>query len=249
MINEVAPPGFGHTKGDKEKGVKKGGTAAAFDRARKEGRFKGSKSDMFAIMWSQKKKGDKPHYKPGTNKKYKKYQEVDEARTVRSKEDAEKARQQKDNPDDWRVRNKGGGHHGLNRKSALQGQAKRRSGNLKSISKKELEDHGKRNLHKDWKSNAAKAMKTEVQRKKTQRAEAQKKSKETGKQHDVDHIQGQANRKKHTDRWHKIHPGDSSDNRRVISQSDNLKKNSKDSGEKKITRSSAIKRALDRARS
>ena len=32
-INEVAPPGFGHTK------------------------------------------GDKPHYKPGTNKKYKKYQE------------------------------------------------------------------------------------------------------------------------------------------------------------------------------
>ena len=76
-INEVAPPGFGHTKGDKKKGVKKGGTAAAFDKARKEGRFKGSKSDMFAIMWSQKKKGDKPHYKPGTDKKYKKYQEED----------------------------------------------------------------------------------------------------------------------------------------------------------------------------
>ena len=75
MLSEVAPPGFGHTKGDKEKGVKKGGTAAAFDRARKEGRFKGSKSDMFAIMWSQKNKGDKPHYKPGTDKKYKKYQE------------------------------------------------------------------------------------------------------------------------------------------------------------------------------
>ena len=75
LVSEVAPPGFGHTKGDKEKGVKKGGTAAAFDRARKEGRFKGSKSDMFAIMWSQKNKGDKPHYKPGTNKKYKKYQD------------------------------------------------------------------------------------------------------------------------------------------------------------------------------
>ena len=75
MLNEVAPPGFGHTKGDKKKGVEKGGTAAAFDRARKEGRFKGSKSDMFAIMWSQKNKGDKPHYKPGTDKKYKKYQE------------------------------------------------------------------------------------------------------------------------------------------------------------------------------
>tara|TARA_B100000575_G_scaffold289799_1_gene292254 strand:+ start:593 stop:1408 length:816 start_codon:yes stop_codon:yes gene_type:complete len=78
-INEVAPPGFGHTKGDKGKGVKKGGTAAAFDKARKEGRFKGSKSDMFAIMWSQKNKGDKPHYKPGTDKKYKKYQGVNES--------------------------------------------------------------------------------------------------------------------------------------------------------------------------
>ena len=75
LVSEVAPPGFGHTKGDKKKGVEKGGTAAAFDRARKEGRCKGSKSDMFAIMWSQKTKGDKPHYKPGTDKKYKKYQE------------------------------------------------------------------------------------------------------------------------------------------------------------------------------
>ena len=77
LLNEVAPPGFGHTKGDKEKGVKKGGTAAAFDKARKEGRFKGSKSDMFAIMWAQKKKGAKPKYKPGTDKKYKKYQKED----------------------------------------------------------------------------------------------------------------------------------------------------------------------------
>mgnify|MGYP003328475667 CR=1 FL=1 len=80
-LNEVAPPGWGHTKAEKEKTdpskpkSKIGGSAAAFDRARKEGRFKGSKSDMFAIMWSQKKKGDKPHYKPGTDKKYKKYQE------------------------------------------------------------------------------------------------------------------------------------------------------------------------------
>ena len=86
LLNEVAPPGFGHTKGDKEKGVKKGGTAAAFDKARKEGRFKGSKSDMFAIMWSQKKKGDKPHYKPGTDKKYKKYQEESTMPNVDSKD-------------------------------------------------------------------------------------------------------------------------------------------------------------------
>ena len=95
-LNEVAPPGFGHTKGDKEKGVKKGGTAAAFDRARKEGRFKGSKSDMFAIMWSQKNKGDKPHYKPGTDKKYKKYQEesaVLDANTKINKDEKKKKKE------------------------------------------------------------------------------------------------------------------------------------------------------------
>ena len=73
LLKEVAPPGFGHTKSGK--GDKKGGTAAAFDKARKEGRFKGSKSDMFAIMWAMKNKGAKPHYKPGTDKKYKKYEE------------------------------------------------------------------------------------------------------------------------------------------------------------------------------
>ena len=30
---------------------------------------------MFKIMWAQKKKGAKPHYKPGTDEKYKKYQD------------------------------------------------------------------------------------------------------------------------------------------------------------------------------
>ena len=87
---EVAPPGWGHTKAEKEKTKpnkpksKIGGTAAAFKRALDDGRFKGlpgsktkkeKTADMFKLMWSMKKKGDKPHYKPGTDKKYKKYQE------------------------------------------------------------------------------------------------------------------------------------------------------------------------------
>ena len=113
-INEVAPPGFGHTKGDKKKGVEKGGTAAAFDRARKEGRFKGSKSDMFAIMWSQKNKGDKPHYKPGTDKKYKKYQdesfEIDKS--------AHKAAQKKS-----KMRNLARGNENPNEKAAAEKKA------------------------------------------------------------------------------------------------------------------------------
>ncbi len=111
MLNEVSPPGFGHTKGDKEKGVKKGGTAAAFDKARKEGRFKGSKSDMFAIMWSQKNKGDKPHYKPGTNEKKKKYQ--DESFEIDSKAHKKVQRQAK-------IRNLAKGNENPNEKSAAE---------------------------------------------------------------------------------------------------------------------------------
>ena len=90
VLNEVAPPGWGHTKAEKEKTKpdkpksNNGGTAAAFKRALDDGRFKGLPGDkpkkektasMFKLMWSMKKKGDKPHYKPGTDKKYKKYQE------------------------------------------------------------------------------------------------------------------------------------------------------------------------------
>ena len=89
-LNEVSPPGWGHTKAEKEKTKpnkpksKIGGSAAAFKRALDDGRFKGLPGDktkkektasMFKLMWSMKKKGDKPHYKPGTDKKYEKYQE------------------------------------------------------------------------------------------------------------------------------------------------------------------------------
>ena len=90
LVKEVAPPGWGHTKAEKEKTKpdkpksKIGGSAAAFKRALDDGRFKGLPGDktkkektasMFKLMWSMKKKGAKPHYKPGTDEKKKKYQE------------------------------------------------------------------------------------------------------------------------------------------------------------------------------
>ena len=67
MLNEVAPPGWGHTKAEKEKTKpdkpksKIGGTAAAFKRALDDGRFKGLPGDktkkektasMFKLMYS-----------------------------------------------------------------------------------------------------------------------------------------------------------------------------------------------------
>ena len=114
-IQEVSPPGWGHTKAEKEKTKpwkpksKIGGTAAAFKRALDDGRFKGlpgsktkkeKTADMFKLMWSMKKKGDKPHYKPGTDKKYKKYQEedwkpeIEVVDTKKKKKEAEKRRKE-----------------------------------------------------------------------------------------------------------------------------------------------------------
>ena len=99
-LREVAPPGWGHTKAEYEKTKpnkpksKIGGTAHEFDKDLKSGKFKGLPGDktmkdkrasMFKIMWSQKNKGDTPHYKPGEKdklkSKYKKEENILEAAT------------------------------------------------------------------------------------------------------------------------------------------------------------------------
>jgi len=115
-IQEVSPPGWGHTKAEKEKTKpwkpksKIGGTAAAFKRALDDGRFKGlpgsttkkeKTADMFKLMWSMKKKGDKPHYKPGTDEKKKKYQK--ESLSVKDSKKLNKAAvlDQSKDPKDW----------------------------------------------------------------------------------------------------------------------------------------------------
>ena len=111
ILKEVAPPAWGHTKAEKEKTKpdkpksKIGGTAAAFKRALDDGRFKGlpgdktykdKKASMFKLMWSMKKKGAKPHYKPGTDKKYKKYQEESAVLDANTKLQKTEARKKKE---------------------------------------------------------------------------------------------------------------------------------------------------------
>ena len=98
-IQEVSPPGWGHTKAEKEKTKpwkpksKIGGSAAEFKKDLDSGKIKGLPGDktkkektasMFKLMWSMHNKSKKskdgkflPHYKPGTDKKYKKYQKND----------------------------------------------------------------------------------------------------------------------------------------------------------------------------
>ena len=163
-----------------------------------------------------------------------------EVRTIRSKEDAEKMRQEKENPDDYTVRNKGGGHHHPILKDRLKGQRQRRGSVMKPISMQDLVDYGNRNLIPDTKKIARKALNIERKRKRDQKADAQQQSQDSGEQYDVDHIMPQMDKKKYTDRFHKIHPGDVSDNRRVISQRQNLRKGSRDLGDKKMTRAGAI---------
>ena len=169
-----------------------------------------------------------------------------EVRTIRSKEDAEKMRQEKENPDDYVVRNKGGGHHHPILKDKIKQQQQRRSSVMKSITYQDLVKFGNRNLIPDSKKIAKKALGIERKRKRDQKADAQQQSQDSGEQYDVDHIMGQMNRKKYTDRYHRIHPGDASDNRRVISQKENLRKNSKDSENKKTTRAREISLAFQR---
>ena len=81
-IDEVSPPGWSHTKSGGKKSVKVGGTAAAMKKAKAEGRIP-KKLNIFALMWSMKNKGDKPHYKPGKRgvlkKKYKKSKKKNES--------------------------------------------------------------------------------------------------------------------------------------------------------------------------
>tara|TARA_R110002110_G_scaffold59104_11_gene167541 strand:+ start:2954 stop:4120 length:1167 start_codon:yes stop_codon:yes gene_type:complete len=73
-IDEEAPPYWGHTKADKSKGVKVGGTAEAMKKAQERGDIP-KDMNIFALMWSMKNQGDTPHYKPGKKgvlkKKYK----------------------------------------------------------------------------------------------------------------------------------------------------------------------------------
>ena len=87
MIHEVSPPGGGHTKAEKSKTnpekpkSKIGGTADAMKKAQKRGDIP-KNMNIFALMWSMKNKGDKPHYKPGVKdvlkKKYQKEEKADE---------------------------------------------------------------------------------------------------------------------------------------------------------------------------
>jgi hypothetical protein len=128
-------------------------------------------------------------------------------------------------------------------------QGKRRSENLKPLTTRELEDHAKRNLYPTPTKTAKKAIRIEGGRKRAQRDDAKTRTQQTGQQYDVDHIQGQPNRRRESlrSRFQKIHPGDASDNRQVMHGDENRSKNSKNT-QRSTTRAGAVRAALMRAR-
>jgi len=132
--------------------------------------------------------------------------------------------------------------------SQKKGEEERRRTNLKPLSHDELKDHAKRNLYPTPQKTANKALKIERERKRQQKDDARSRTQQTGQQHDVDHISAQPNRRSETTRarFQSIHPGDASDNRRVMLGKANRSKNSSNT-EKSTTRAGAIRAAAMRA--
>ena len=172
-----------------------------------------------------------------------------------SREDAEKKRLEKENPNEWRVRKVGrAGEESwtTKRKISLSGQATTRRKNLRGLSYQEILSAVKRDLsipNSEVRSVAKKAHSTERSRKATQTRTRNRLTQETGKEHNVDHIVPQPNRRPEAlrSRFQAIHPGDASDNREVEGARENREKNSKNT-RTTLTRSGAVRRALDRAK-
>ena len=172
MINEVAPPGWGHTKAEKEKTdpskpkSKIGGTIAAMKRAQGEGRIP-KKLNIFALAYSMKEKGAKPHYKPGTNEKYKKYQDEsfqidkDAHNKVKKKAKLRNLARGNENPAEKKAAEKKAGGPKLYGEDAKYGYDKKgRSLNPKDIKKRSKnsvipsrDDHDNKPAIEDWVSN------------------------------------------------------------------------------------------------
>lgn len=172
----------------------------------------------------------------------------------KTKEDA--AAYYKDNPpvggDPYYIRNKGKKGWAAVRKSSFKKQKERRAERLRPASQSELESQAKRTLRQNPTELAAIAADREEYIKNQQRKQARKQTKKTGTKHVIDHSQPQQDKRRpeNRGRFEKVSPGDTSTNRRVISEPENLKKGSKllKKGEHRYgtTRSGANQEILNR---
>jgi len=176
----------------------------------------------------QRKDLDNPRVVSRGAKTFKEFVE-DLSLIEQSREDAEKKRLEKDNPDEWRVRNVGHGKWTTKRKESISGQGARRRQKLKGLTYKEILAFAKRNLKPNLSKLAKSAQKIEKEQKASQTREARNKTKETGTKHVVDHNQPQQDKRRpeNRERFEKVAPGDVSSNRSVLPEPENLSKGSK----------------------
>ena len=110
---------------------------------------------------------------------------------TRSREDAEKLRQSKEDPILYRFKNiqtTETPYWWLEPKAKQKEQRQRRSASLRPITHKELEDHAKRNFYPSPAKTARRALRIERERKRAQKNEVQTQTQKTGKEHNVGHI-------------------------------------------------------------
>jgi hypothetical protein len=179
--------------------------------------------------------------------------EVRKYTKTRSKEEADKIRQSKEDPSLYRLKNRQTTETplwGAESKEKRKGQKQRRTANLRPITHKELEDHAKRNFYPFPARLARRALGIERGRKRAQKDEVQTQTQKTGKEHNIGHIVPQPDKRSEAlrSRFQAIHPGDASDNRGVEGGRENREKNSKNT-RTTLTRAAAVRRALDRANS
>lgn len=174
-----------------------------------------------------------------------------------SREEAEKKRLAKDNPDEWRVRKVGrAGEESwtTKRKDSLSQQGKRRRSRLNPLTQKELESHANRNLRPNAKELAAIAYDREEDAMEKQENAARRQSRKKKVKHVQDHsqpLQQDKRRPENKERFERVTPGHVASNLQVTSEPKNLAKGSKPpkKGERGYgtTRSGAVKNRLDKA--
>jgi hypothetical protein len=172
---------------------------------------------------------------------------------TRSREDALKILQSKENPDAYRLKNRQTSempYWGLESREKQRGQQQRRSVSLRALNKGEVEDFCKRNLlHPDCNKMAGRAIELERVRKRKQKEEVKSKTQETSQEHNIGHITPQPDKRSPATRkrFQAVHPGDASYNRQVELGRENREKGSKNVERTKLTRSSAVRSAFQSA--
>lgn len=151
-----------------------------------------------------------------------------------------KQKARKGKPQEWRAIRSG----------PRQEQERKRSTNLRGLRYQEILDYAKRNLLPNPEKLAKQAHRNEINAKRSQTAEANKRTKETGVEQTINHIVPQQNKRSpdNRKRFQAVAPGDTSTNREIMDKSTNSQLGStlpeRGTPGARLTRSGAVQTAI-----